>query len=80
MQLTDTAPGQPMVQHAHLFRRQPRTLHFCHDVLGPLYQNLKGYQPSVYNYVEALLSHAGIPVDPTYAQGFFMAERLKTIY
>ena len=36
--------------------------------------------PSFYNYVKALLSHAGIPVDPTYAQGSFTAERFKTIY
>jgi hypothetical protein len=79
LQLMDPATGQPLRHQAHLFPRQP-TLHFRRDVLGPLYQNLKGYQPSFYNYVEALLSHAGIPVDPTYAQGFFTAERFKTIY
>jgi hypothetical protein len=45
-----------------------------------MYQNLKGYQPSFCNYVKALLSHAGIPIDPTYAQGVFTAERFKTIY
>ena len=77
--LVDITNGQLLATQAHLFPRQP-TAHFRRDVLGPLYQNLKGYQPSVYNYVEALLSHAGIPVDPTYAQGFFTAERLRTIY
>jgi hypothetical protein len=79
LQLTDPATSQPLGNHAHLFPRQPR-LHFRSDVLGPLYQNLKGYQPSFYNYAKALLSHAGIPVDPTYAQGFFTAERFKAIY
>jgi hypothetical protein len=79
-QLTDPATGQPLLgHHAHLFPRQP-TLHFRRDVLGPLHQNLKGYQPSFYNYVEALLSHGGISVDPTYAQGFFTAERFQAIY
>ena len=75
----DTTTGQPLGQQAHLFPRQP-TLHFRRDVLGPLQQTLKGYQPSFYNYVEALLSHAGIPVEPTYVHGFFTAERFQTIY
>jgi hypothetical protein len=75
----DPATGQPLGHHANLFPRQP-TLHFRQDVLGPLHHIPKGYQPSFYNYVEALLSHAGIPVDPTYAQGSSTAERFKTIY
>ncbi len=79
LELRDPTTGQPLGHHAHLFPWQP-TLHFRRDVLGPLYHNLKGYQPSFYNYVEALLSHAGIPVDPTYAQGFFSADRFQTIY
>ncbi len=41
---------------------------------------MKGYKKRLYKYVEALLSHVGIPVDPTYAQSFFTAERFRTIY
>jgi hypothetical protein len=78
-QLTNLASGQPLGHHAHLFPRQP-ALHFLCDVLGPLHQNPKGYQLSFYNYVESLLSNADIPVDPTYAQGFFTAERFQAIY
>jgi hypothetical protein len=69
-QPTDLATGQPLGHHAHLFPRQ-LALHFRRDVLGPLHENLKGYQPSFFNYVEVLLSHAGIPVDPIYNQRFF---------
>jgi hypothetical protein len=41
---------------------------------------MQGYQPSVYNYVEALLSQGGIPVKSTYVQSFFTTERLWAIY
>ncbi len=40
----------------------------------------QGYRPSIYNYVEVLLSKMGVPIHPTYAQGFFTVERFKTIY
>jgi hypothetical protein len=79
VQLTDNVTGQILANHANLFPRQP-TLHFRRDVLGPLHHKLQGYQPSVYNYVEALLSRGGIPVESTYAQGFFTTERLRAIY
>jgi hypothetical protein len=79
MQVTSTAIGQPLTQHAHIFPRQV-ALHFQCGILGPLCQNLKGYQPSFYNYGEALLSHAGIPVNPAYAQGFFTPKHFKSIY
>jgi hypothetical protein len=79
VQLTDNVTGQILATHANLFPRQP-TLHFRRDVLGPLYQKMQGYQPSMYNYVEALLSRSGIPVESTYAQSFFTAERLRAIY
>jgi hypothetical protein len=79
VQLTDNVTGQILATHANLFPRQP-TLHFRRDVLGPLHHKMSGYQPSVYNYVEALLSRNGIPVESTYAQGFFTTERLRAIY
>ena len=79
MQLTDNISGQLLIPHAHMFPRQ-LMLHFWRDMLGPLFQNRKGCQPSIYNYADALLSHAGIPADSTYTQGFFTAEHLKTIY
>jgi hypothetical protein len=79
VQLTDNVTGQILATHANLFPRQP-TLHFRRDVLGPLFHKMSGYQPSVYNYVEALLSRNGIPVESTYAQSFFTAERLRAIY
>jgi hypothetical protein len=61
VQLTDSVTGQILATHANLFPCQP-TLHFRQDVLGPLYHKMQGYQPSMYNYVEALLSWSGIPV------------------
>jgi hypothetical protein len=71
VQLTDNATGQILATHANLFPHQP-TLHFWQDELGPLFQHLKGYyQPSVYNYVEALLGRNGIPLESTYSKSFF---------
>jgi hypothetical protein len=79
LHLTDNETGQILAPHANLFPRQP-TDYFRRDVLGPLHSHQKGYQPSVYNYAEALLRHNGIPVESTYAQAFFTAERLRAIY
>jgi hypothetical protein len=79
VQLTDNVNGQILATHANLFPRQP-TLHFWRNVLGPLHHKMQGYQPSVYNYAEALLRRSGIPIESTYAQSFFTTERLRAIY
>ena len=78
-QLIDSTTGQRLSPQANLFPRQP-TSHFRRDVLGPLFQGQKGYQASVYNYIEALLNRSGVPVESLYAQEFFTAERIRALY
>jgi hypothetical protein len=78
-QLIDSTIGQRLSPQANLFPRQP-TSHFQGDVLGPLFQGQKGYQASVYNYIEALLNRSSLPVESLYAQEFFIAERIRALY